>query len=150
MRRRWCCMGWERRNSKRGPRRCERRFPPLLFCFEYAVPPRTRPSWPTCVPNADAAECAIVRDGFAQGTAPEICMKLANKVALITGAGSGMGRAGALLFALEGAKVAVGGIDHRAAAPTARGSETGGGDAGAPGPHLPEKGGGRARAGPTV
>ena len=34
-------------------------------------------------------------------------MKLANKVALITGAGSGMSRAGALLFALEGAKLAL-------------------------------------------
>ena len=34
-------------------------------------------------------------------------MKLANKVALITGAGSGMGRASAILFAKEGAKIAV-------------------------------------------
>lgn len=33
-------------------------------------------------------------------------MKLANKIALITGAGSGMGKAAALLFASEGAKVA--------------------------------------------
>ena len=33
-------------------------------------------------------------------------MKLANKVALITGAGSGMGKSAALIFAQEGAKVA--------------------------------------------
>jgi NAD(P)-dependent dehydrogenase (short-subunit alcohol dehydrogenase family) len=33
-------------------------------------------------------------------------MKLANKVALITGAGSGMGKSAALIFAVEGAKVA--------------------------------------------
>ncbi|MGH7931535.1 MAG: SDR family NAD(P)-dependent oxidoreductase [Candidatus Binataceae bacterium] len=33
-------------------------------------------------------------------------MKLANKIALITGAGSGMGKAASLLFASEGAKVA--------------------------------------------
>src|SRR5216684_1745197 len=33
-------------------------------------------------------------------------MKLANKIALITGAGSGMGKATALLFAREGAKIA--------------------------------------------
>src|ERR1700683_2032614 len=32
-------------------------------------------------------------------------MRLANKIALITGAGSGMGRAAALLFAKEGAKI---------------------------------------------
>jgi hypothetical protein len=56
-------------------------------------------------------------------------MKLANKVALITGAGSGMGRAGAPLFALEGAKVAVVDIDQRSAAQTAREIETAGGKA---------------------
>ena len=32
-------------------------------------------------------------------------MKLANKVAIITGAGSGMGKCAALLFASEGAKI---------------------------------------------
>lgn len=37
-------------------------------------------------------------------------MKLAGKVALITGAGSGIGRASAILFAHEGAKVVVGDV----------------------------------------
>ncbi len=38
-------------------------------------------------------------------------MRLANKVAIITGAGSGLGRASAYLFAKEGAKVAVADIN---------------------------------------
>ena len=38
-------------------------------------------------------------------------MKLQNKVAIVTGAGSGMGRAISLLFAKEGAKVVVSGIN---------------------------------------
>jgi NAD(P)-dependent dehydrogenase (short-subunit alcohol dehydrogenase family) len=50
----------------------------------------------------------------------KIRMKLANKIALITGAGSGMGRAAALLFAKEGASIACADIDQAAAAETAK------------------------------
>jgi NAD(P)-dependent dehydrogenase (short-subunit alcohol dehydrogenase family) len=42
-------------------------------------------------------------------------MKLKNKVAIVTGAGSGIGRASSLLFAKEGAKVVVADIDEKAA-----------------------------------
>ena len=45
-------------------------------------------------------------------------MKLNGKVAIVTGAGSGIGRAGAMLFAAEGAKVVVAEIDAQ------RGEET--------------------------
>ena len=40
--------------------------------------------------------------------------RLEHKVALITGAGSGMGRAAALLFASEGARVVVSDVDEAA------------------------------------
>jgi NAD(P)-dependent dehydrogenase (short-subunit alcohol dehydrogenase family) len=56
-------------------------------------------------------------------------VKLENKVAVITGGGSGMGKASALLFAAEGAKVAVVDIDERAAAETANEIEKAGGQA---------------------
>lgn len=46
-------------------------------------------------------------------------MKLAGKVALITGAGRGIGRATARLFAREGADIAIGDIDLSAAEETA-------------------------------
>jgi NAD(P)-dependent dehydrogenase (short-subunit alcohol dehydrogenase family) len=45
-------------------------------------------------------------------------MKLANKIAIITGAAGGMGQAAAILFAQEGAQVAVVDLQERAAQPT--------------------------------
>ncbi|HEY7565899.1 MAG TPA: glucose 1-dehydrogenase [Acidimicrobiia bacterium] len=56
-------------------------------------------------------------------------MRLADKVALITGAGSGIGRESALLFATEGAAVVAVDLNQEAAAETARAVVGGGGKA---------------------
>lgn len=53
--------------------------------------------------------------------------RLENKVALITGAGNGMGRAAAILFASEGAKVVAADWDHASAIETVSVIESSGG-----------------------
>jgi NAD(P)-dependent dehydrogenase (short-subunit alcohol dehydrogenase family) len=56
-------------------------------------------------------------------------MKLENKVAIVTGGGSGMGRATSLLFAKEGAKVVVADIVEESAKKTASDIQAAGGKA---------------------
>jgi 3-oxoacyl-[acyl-carrier protein] reductase len=56
-------------------------------------------------------------------------MKLEGRVALVTGAGSGIGRAAALLFASEGARVAVVDVREEAAKATTEAIERAGGQA---------------------
>ncbi len=56
-------------------------------------------------------------------------MKLQDRVALVTGAGSGIGQAAALLFAREGARVAVVDLNEQAAKETAQRIERDGGHA---------------------
>ncbi|TPK73546.1 glucose 1-dehydrogenase [Mesorhizobium sp. B2-4-15] len=55
--------------------------------------------------------------------------RVAGKIALVTGAGLGLGRASALLLAAEGATLAVSDIDEALAADTARQIEKAGGEA---------------------
>jgi NAD(P)-dependent dehydrogenase (short-subunit alcohol dehydrogenase family) len=56
-------------------------------------------------------------------------MRLENKVALITGAGSGMGRAASVLFAREGAKIAAIDVNEASAGETAQMIKAAGGNA---------------------
>jgi NAD(P)-dependent dehydrogenase (short-subunit alcohol dehydrogenase family) len=56
-------------------------------------------------------------------------MRLKGKVAVITGAGSGIGRATAQLFAREGARVVVADLEEEAGRETQRGITAGGGEA---------------------
>jgi len=80
--------------------------------------------------NAGEVECAMVAGGSADpkySGCGESRMKLANKIALITGAGSGMGRVASLLFAKEGAKIAAIDIDENVARETVRLIEADGG-----------------------
>ena len=56
-------------------------------------------------------------------------MKLKDRVAIVTGAGSGIGQATALLFAQEGARVGVVDLDADAARGTTQQIEKGGGQA---------------------
>lgn len=56
-------------------------------------------------------------------------MRLSNRVALITGSGSGMGRASAVLFSQEGAKIAVVDIDGKGAQQTVESIKQKGGEA---------------------
>ncbi len=56
-------------------------------------------------------------------------MRLAGKVSVITGAGSGIGRAAALLFAREGARVVAADLNRRAAEETVRMLREAGGEA---------------------
>jgi 3-oxoacyl-[acyl-carrier protein] reductase len=55
-------------------------------------------------------------------------MKLDNKVAIITGAGSGIGKETALLFAREGARVVVADINEKGGSDTVEGIKRNGGD----------------------
>jgi NAD(P)-dependent dehydrogenase (short-subunit alcohol dehydrogenase family) len=55
--------------------------------------------------------------------------RLSGKVALVTGAGSGIGRAAALLFAREGARLVIGNRDERAGAETVQLIRAQGGEA---------------------
>jgi NAD(P)-dependent dehydrogenase (short-subunit alcohol dehydrogenase family) len=55
--------------------------------------------------------------------------RLSGKVALVTGAGSGIGRSAAVLFAREGAQVVIGNRDERAGAETVRLIRAAGGEA---------------------
>lgn len=56
-------------------------------------------------------------------------MRLQGRVAIVTGAGSGIGRASALLFAAEGARVVAADVDEPGGAATVRSAKEAGGEA---------------------
>src|SRR5258708_16439502 len=68
-------------------------------------------------------------DGRPRSQGGTIHVKLKGKVALVTGAGSGMGKATALLFASEGAKVAAADIREASVESVAREVQEAGGEA---------------------
>ena len=92
--------------------------PAIVRDGRYVAPDRAR------LQHHDAARVAAAvsrsrtarrgRAAVAIGSRP-MSGRLADKVSLITGAGSGIGRASALLFAAEGSRVAVADIDRAAA-----------------------------------
>src|SRR6476661_6116638 len=70
-----------------------------------ATPMRSKPRWSTDRAPTGATD---------EQRAGQVSGRLDGKVALITGAGSGMGRAAAELFASEGARVVVSDVDEAA------------------------------------
>ena len=71
----------------------------------------------------------LVAAANARGQIGGAVHRLAGKVAFITGAGSGIGRAAAILFAKEGAKVVVADVKAPAGAETVQLIQAGGGEA---------------------
>src|SRR6266446_10342489 len=67
--------------------------------------------------------------GLRSGLLKEISMRLKNKVAIVTGAASGIGKEIAAIFAREGAMVAIADLDQKAADATAREIAAGGNSA---------------------
>ena len=107
---------------------------------------QTLPAWLNCAKGSIARDEPIDTGGIAGGASfalvllscsgggrpaqeGESAMRLSNKVALITGAGSGIGRATALLFAREGARVVVADLRAEAGRRTVEEIEARGGEA---------------------
>lgn len=85
------------------------------------LPPRTAVNWSGRLP--------YLLTYYNNNFSIENMKSLANKVALVTGGGSGIGRAIAVLYASEGAKVVVADIDEKGGSETLSTIKTNGGDA---------------------